>query len=81
MSVGGSLLRRGSGERRLPSWTGGSSQRHVTTLVSAERIVGRTPSVVSHVQAAAITLTELTDVSALEETLQLRSAQTILRPP
>jgi NADPH:quinone reductase-like Zn-dependent oxidoreductase len=43
-----------------------------------ERIVGRKPTVVSHVEAAAMALTGLTAVSALEETLQLQSGETIL---
>lgn len=41
-------------------------------------IVGRKPTNVSHVEAAAMALTGLTAVSALEETLQLKSGETIL---
>ena len=41
-------------------------------------VVGRKPANVSHVEAAAMALTGLTAVSALEETLQLRSGETIL---
>ena len=43
-----------------------------------ERIVGRKPTTVSHVEAAAMALTGLTAVSALEETLQLQRGETIL---
>ena len=43
-----------------------------------ERIVGRKPTAVSHVEAAAMALTGLTAVSALEETLQLQSGEIIL---
>jgi NADPH:quinone reductase-like Zn-dependent oxidoreductase len=41
-------------------------------------IVGRKPRNVTHVEAAAMALTGLTAVSALEETLQLQSGETIL---
>ena len=41
-------------------------------------IVGRKPAGVSYVEAAAMALTGLTAVSALEETLQLQSGETIL---
>jgi NADPH:quinone reductase-like Zn-dependent oxidoreductase len=41
-------------------------------------IVGRKPAGVSHVEAAAMALTGLTAVSALEETLQLQPGETIL---
>jgi len=41
-------------------------------------IVGRKPGSVSHVEAAAMALTGLTAVSALEETLQLQRGETIL---
>jgi NADPH:quinone reductase-like Zn-dependent oxidoreductase len=43
-----------------------------------ERIVGRKPATVSHVEAVSMALTGLTAVSALEETLQLQSGETIL---
>ena len=43
-----------------------------------ERIVGRKPTTVSHVEAAALALTGLTAVSALKETLQLQSGESIL---
>jgi NADPH:quinone reductase-like Zn-dependent oxidoreductase len=43
-----------------------------------ERIVGRKPTTVSHLEAAALALTGLTAVSALEETLQLKSGEIIL---
>jgi NADPH:quinone reductase-like Zn-dependent oxidoreductase len=43
-----------------------------------EQIVGRKPTTVSHVEAAALALTGLTAVSALEETLQLQPGESIL---
>jgi NADPH:quinone reductase-like Zn-dependent oxidoreductase len=43
-----------------------------------EGIVGRKPTNVSHIEAAAMALTGLTAVSALEETLQLQPGETIL---
>jgi NADPH:quinone reductase-like Zn-dependent oxidoreductase len=43
-----------------------------------ERIVGRKPTTVSHVEAAALALTGLTAISALEETLQLQPGESIL---
>jgi NADPH:quinone reductase-like Zn-dependent oxidoreductase len=47
-------------------------------IVLKERIVGRKPTTVSHVEAAALALTGLTALSALEETLQLQSGESIL---
>ena len=43
-----------------------------------ERIVGRKPRTASHVEAAALALTGLTAISALEETLQLQAGESIL---
>lgn len=53
---------------------GGYAER----IALKETIVGRKPSNISHVEAAALALTGLTAVSALEETLQLQAGETIL---
>ena len=53
---------------------GGYAER----IALQERIVGRKPTTVSHVEAAALALTGLTAVSALEETLKLQSGESIL---
>ena len=53
---------------------GGYAER----IALAADIVGRKPANASHVEAVAMALTGLTAVSAIEETLQLRSGETIL---
>jgi NADPH:quinone reductase-like Zn-dependent oxidoreductase len=56
----------------------GSEGGYAEKIALKERIVGRKPASVSHVEAAAMALTGLTAVSALEETLQLQAGETIL---
>ena len=56
----------------------GQEGGYAETIALKERIVGRKPRNVSHVEAAALALTGLTAISAIEETLQLRSGETIL---
>src|SRR5215212_8853107 len=53
---------------------GGYAER----IALRERIVGRKPTTVSHVEAAALALTGLTAVSAIEETLKLQPGESIL---
>lgn len=56
----------------------GREGAYAERIALKENIVGRKPENVSHLEAAAMALTGLTAVSALEETLQLQSGESIL---
>jgi NADPH:quinone reductase-like Zn-dependent oxidoreductase len=58
----------------MPGQEGGYAEK----IALNAKIVGRKLAGISHVEAAALALTGLTAVSALEETLQLQAGETIL---
>jgi NADPH:quinone reductase-like Zn-dependent oxidoreductase len=77
-AVGAGVTRFRPGDEVFAVSIQGLEGGYAEKIALKERIVGRKPTTVSHVEAAALALTGLTAVSALEETLRLQLGESIL---